>query len=62
MEHGMTEQELPIELECWLLKHGILPVEYLPSKPDVVWPEIKEDLTKVSKGWKPTYEGEQPPF
>ena len=62
MVHGMTEQELPIELECWLLRHGILPIEYLPSKPDVVWPVTKEDLTKVSKGWKPSYEGEEPPF
>ena len=54
--------EIPIELECWMLKWGELPREHLPSKPDIVWPEIKEDLTKVSKGWKPSYEGEEPPF
>lgn len=62
MEHGMMEQELPIELECWLLRHGILPKDFTKSKPDVVWPIKKEELTKVSKGWKPSYEGEEPPF
>ena len=54
--------ELPIELECWLLKWGILPREHLPGNPDIVWPVIKEDYRKVSKGWKPSYEGEEPPF
>lgn len=57
-----TQTEIPIELECWMLRWGILPREYLSSKPDIVWPEVKEDLTKVSKGWKPSYEGEEPPF
>jgi len=57
---------VPIELECWMLKWGILSREdrynIYGSKADVVWPEIKEDLTKVSKGWKPSYDGEEPPF
>jgi hypothetical protein len=61
-----TTEEIPIELECWMLKHGILPAEDMRalygSKPDVVWPEEKEDLTKVSMGWKPSYDGEEPPF
>ena len=39
-----------------------LPKDFTKSKPDVVWPIKKEDLTKVSKGWKPSYEGEEPPF
>jgi len=64
MEHGMTE--IPIELECFMLKWGILSKEdrytIYGRKPDVVWPEVKEDLTKVSKGWKPSYEGEEPPW
>lgn len=57
---------VPIELECWMLKWGILSKEdrynIYGSKADVMWPEIKEDLTKVSKGWKPSYDGEEPPF
>ena len=57
---------VPIELECWMLKWGILSKEdrysIYGSKADVVWPEVKEDLTKVSKGWKPSYDGEEPPF
>ena len=56
------EDEIPIELECWMLRHGILPKEYAEPKPDIVWPAVKEDLTKVSKGWKPSFEGEEPPF
>lgn len=58
----MMEQEIPIELECWMLKWGVLPREHLAPNPDIVWPDIKEDLTKVSKGWKPSFEGEEPPF
>lgn len=58
----VTEQELPIELECFLLKWGVLPSEHRQRTPDVAWPQIKEDLTKVSKGWKPSQPGEEPPF
>lgn len=59
-------EEVPIELECWMLKWGVLPSEHMRSlygsNPDVVWPQPEEDLTKVSKGWKPSYDGEEPPF
>ena len=65
MELGMS-QEIPIELECWMLKWGVLPREDMRSlygsKPDVVWPEVVEDLTKESKGWKPSFDGEEPPW
>lgn len=53
--------DLPIELDCWMLKWGILPKEHLPSKPDIVWPQ-KLDKRIESKGWMPSYEGEEPPF
>jgi hypothetical protein len=49
--------DIPIELECWMLKWGIMPKEHLPSKPDIVWPEKKE----VYQAWKPSYDGEEPP-
>lgn len=58
---GLVE-ELPIELECWLLKWGILPLEHRQRKPDVVWPVVKEDILKVSKGWKPDQPSQEPPF
>jgi len=65
MEFGMTDT-VPIELECWMLKWGILSTEdrysIYGSNADVVWPKVKEDLTKVSQGWKPSYDGEEPPF
>ena len=54
-------EEIPIELDCWMLKYGILPVEHLSAKPDIVWPKKPDDRLK-SKGWKPSYEGEEPPF
>lgn len=62
----MTE-EIPIELECFMLKWGILPKEHIPAKPDIVWPkeETPEEYavrTGTSMGWKPSYEGEEPPF
>jgi len=41
---------------------GILEKEPNTGHAQVTWPEEKEDLTKVSKGWRPSYEGEEPPF
>ena len=62
MEIGMqTTEELPIELECWLLKWGILPQEHRQSKPDIVWPEVKENPFDY-QAWKPTPGDEEPPF
>ena len=55
------ETEIPIELECWMLKWGILPQEHRQSKPDIVWP-IKKESPFDYKAWKPEYEGEEPPF
>ena len=55
------EQDIPIELECWMLRWGVLPLEHRPSNPDIVWPEPTRD-TMVSQGWKPSFDGEEPPF
>ena len=52
---------LPPDLELFLSIIGIREKEST-SHTKVVWPEKKEDLTKVSKGWRPSYEGEEPPF
>lgn len=58
-----TTEEIPIELECWMLKHGILPAEDMRalygSKQDVVWPEEETAIeyavrTGTSMGWKPS--------
>ena len=66
-----TTDEIPIELECWMLKHGILPAEDMGalqgSNSDVVWPKEETAIeyavrTGTSMGWKPSYEGEEPPF
>ena len=45
------EQELPIELECWLLRHGI--VKAAPQSGHAPIYMIEEE---------PSYEGEEPPF
>ncbi len=57
----MQTTEIPIELECWMLKWGVLPKEHLPGKPDIVWPEKKENPFDY-QAWKPSYDGEEPPF
>ena len=61
------ELEIPIELECWMLKWGILPKEHLQPKPDVVWrkketPEAYAVRTGQSMSWMPSVAGEEPPF
>lgn len=60
-------EEIPIELECWMLKWGVMPREHLAPKPDIVWPEKETPeayavRTGTSMGWKPSYDGEEPPF
>jgi len=68
MEFGtMMIKEIPIELECWMLKNGVMPIEHMPAKPDIVWPIEETEharalRTGVSNSWKPTFDYEQPPF
>jgi len=57
---GLAEQ-IPIELECWMLRWGVMPRGHFRKTPDVVWPAEKDDRM-VSKGWKPSFDGEDPPF
>ena len=45
------EEELPIELECWLIRHGIVKAE--PQSGHAPIYMIEEE---------PSYEGEEPPF
>tara|TARA_R110000868_G_scaffold364454_1_gene627301 strand:+ start:143 stop:319 length:177 start_codon:yes stop_codon:yes gene_type:complete len=54
-------EEIPIELECWMLRNGIMPIDHYRKVPDVAWPEPPHD-DMISQGWKPTFNGEQPPF
>ena len=53
-------QELPASLEFFLNYIGIR--ESNNGHAPVEWPEEKENLTEVSMGWLPSYEGEEPPF
>ena len=46
---------LPPDLELFLNIIGIR--EKKSSHTKVVWPEEKENLTEVSMGWLPSYEG-----
>lgn len=66
-----TTEEIPIELECWMLKYGILSKEdrivLYGNNSDVVWPKEETAIeyavrTGTSMGWMPSYEGEEPPF
>ena len=60
MEIGMQtiEEELPIELECWLIRHGIVKAE--PQSNHA--PIYIEDKEPPFEAWKPSYQGEEPPF
>jgi hypothetical protein len=53
----MTEQ-LPIELECFLLKHGFFEIDQVPG----VRSQVPVKRQQESQGWKPAYEGDDPPF
>lgn len=59
----MTDQ-LPIELECFLLKYGFFEPKRAPgfkAHAPVYIKEKKED-PRAARGWKPSYDGEDPPF
>lgn len=59
-----TTEELPIAIECFLLKYGFFESEWAPgSKRNAPVAVIKEkDDRMKSKGWMPSYDGEDPPF
>jgi hypothetical protein len=61
----MQTTDIPIALECWMLKHGVLSADDMRamygSQSDIAWPEPTRD-TMVSQGWKPSFDGEEPPF
>lgn len=57
--------ELPIELECFLLKYGFFERDRAPNyipHTRVSKPKTKRKLPSKSQGWTPSFEGEQPPF
>lgn len=70
MEFGMmmiNQSEIPIELECWMLKNGVMSSEHRPANPDIVWPKEETEharalRTGISSSWKPAVDNEQPPF
>lgn len=66
-----TTEDIPIELDCWMLRNGILPLEDMKTlygkTPDFVRPKEETAIeyavrTGTSMGWMPSYEGEEPPF
>lgn len=54
------DEQLPIELECWMLQWGILDREDVFSMDNRVT-SPKRDTT-ISHGWKPSFKGEEPPY
>lgn len=47
-------QQLPIELECFLLKYGFFELDSIHTESKVI--QMKPT------GWTPSYENEEPPF
>lgn len=67
METGMqTNQELPIELECWLIRHGILESEYAPGAhlhAPIARPQPRKPKGNTpNPAWIPEFAGQEPPF
>lgn len=58
-----TTTELPIELECFLLKYGFFEKEHAPGyKPHAPYTPPRKQVKLVSAGWYPAFKGEEPPF
>ena len=53
--------DIPTTLDIFMADMGLTAKEDLPAKPDIVWPQKKESRFDY-KAWKPSYDGEQPPF
>jgi len=52
-------EELPIELECFLLKYGFFERQHAPGRNAPVYiAEPKEEYV----AWKPSFDGEEPTF
>lgn len=50
-----------------MLKWGVIPSEHRPANPDIMWPEVESEHDKavrtgIGMGWKPSFDGEEPPF
>ena len=59
----MNNQELPIELECWLIRHGILESEYAPGARRHATIAIADKIVEcATPAWKPEFAGQEPPF
>jgi len=56
--------ELPIELECFLIKYGFFEREHAPGykRHAPVHIDKQEDDIRSQRGWTPSYPGEEPPF
>lgn len=54
--------ELPIELECFLLKHGILESDRAPGGSNHAPVTIVEKVEKFTPAWTPEFVGQEPPF
>lgn len=56
--------DLPIELECFLLKYGFFEREHVPGRKAhaPVYIKPQEEDPRAARGWTPSYDGEDPPF
>jgi hypothetical protein len=57
-----NNQELPIELECWLIRHGILESEYAPGAHRHAPIARPRNGNTPAPAWKPEFAGQEPPF
>lgn len=57
-----TTNELPIELECFLIKYGFFEPTRAPGSRRHSDVHIPQKVADEYKAWKPSYPGEEPPF
>ena len=57
-------EQLPIDLECFLMTWGFFEREHVPGRKAhaPVYIASQEDDPRAVRGWMPSYPGEDPPF
>lgn len=61
----VNQDQLPIELECFLLKWGFFERDRAPGAikhQQITKPKKQNKGVPESVAWTPSYQGEQPPF
>lgn len=65
LSNPTTDEELPIELECFLITWGFFESDRAPGSirhAQISKPKVKKTGAEANPAWVPSAPGEQPPF